>query len=74
MPAKTEKTYILEDIEVKRTGRVAKKPRRQIPGRPQQPDEVLVEVTPVAISQGNWKKWVPENSLYEVMIDGDQHE
>jgi hypothetical protein len=65
----TDTTYILEDIEVKRTGRIAKKQRRQIVGRPAIPDEVLVEVTPVAINEGNWKKWVPEASLFEVIND-----
>lgn len=53
-------TYVLNDTEVKLTGRVAK---RAGPGNKQQE---LVEVTPAEEDNGTWKKWVPRSTLFEI--------
>jgi hypothetical protein len=54
------KTYVLNDTEVKLTGRVAKRPA---PGGKMQE---LVEVTPSDEDNGTWKKWVPRSTLFEI--------
>ncbi len=54
------KTYVLNDTEVKLTGRVAK---RKGPGGKEME---LVEVTPSDEDNGTWKKWVPHSSLFEI--------
>lgn len=57
-------SYVLHDTEVRLTGRTASKPG--IGGRETQ----LVEVTPVnEDSDGNWKKWVPLKSLFQINED-----
>lgn len=53
-------TYILQDAEVKLTGRTA---LRNTLGKTQQ----LVEVTPANPDDGNWKKWTMEAALYYVV-------
>jgi hypothetical protein len=53
-------TYVLNDTEVKLTGRKA---TRNAPGGKQQE---LVEVTPADEDNGTWKKWVPKSSLFEI--------
>jgi hypothetical protein len=53
-------TYVLNDLEVKLTGRVAK---RSAPGGKTQE---LVEVTPADEYQGTWKKWVPKSVLFTI--------
>lgn len=52
-------TYVLQDAEVKLTGRVA---QRMVAGKMSE----LVEVTPVDPDNGTWKKWVAKGSLYEI--------
>lgn len=52
-------TFILNDTEVRLTGRKAV---RAAVGRSQE----LVEVTPVDEDNGNWKKWVPRATLFQV--------
>lgn len=54
------KTYVLNDTEVRLTGRTAKKPG--IGGK----ETELVEVTPVDEDNGTWKKWVPMKTLFEI--------
>lgn len=54
------KTYVLHDTEVKLTGRRASKK-----GVGTKTNE-LVEVTPFEEDNGNWKKWVPMNTLFEI--------
>jgi len=54
------KTYVLNDTEVKLTGRVAK---RKGPGGK---ETELVEVSPSDEDNGTWKKWVPQSSLFEI--------
>lgn len=54
-----EKTFVLNDTEVKLTGRVAKRP---VNGKFQE----LVEVTPVDEDAGTWKRWVPKSTLFEI--------
>lgn len=53
-------TYVLNDTEVKLTGRTAKKK-----GIGTKINE-LVEVTPSDENNGNWKKWVPQSTLFEI--------
>lgn len=53
-------TYVLDNIEVKKTGRTAQKILKS--GKV---DE-LVEVTPVDQNVGQWKKWVRDAELFEV--------
>ena len=55
------KTYVLQDTEVKLTGRKANKK-----GVGTKVNE-LVEVTPADEDNGNWKKWVPMNTLFEIV-------
>lgn len=52
-------TYVLNDIEVKKTGRIA---TREALGRKQE----LIEVTPANENDGTWKKWVPLSTLFEI--------
>lgn len=53
-------TFVLNDTEVRLTGRVAK---RMVPGGKEQE---LVEVTPSDEDNGTWKKWVPKSGLFEI--------
>lgn len=55
-----ETTYVYENTEVKKTGRVAKKELKS--GSVDQ----LVEITPSDPIVGGWKKWVREAELFEV--------
>lgn len=58
----TEQTYILGDVEVKKTGRTATKP---VPGGK---IITLVEVTPVSDYDGTWKKWVRPDTLIHIDV------
>jgi hypothetical protein len=55
-----EKTYVSGDLEVRKTGRFATK---ALPGGK---TLRLVEITPVSEYDGTWKKFVQENSLFEI--------
>jgi hypothetical protein len=55
-----EKTFVYEQTEVRLTGRKATNQLRS--GKV---DEV-VEITPVDSMQGQWKKWVRQDNLFEV--------
>lgn len=57
----SEQTYVYDNVEVRRTGRVATNKLRS--GKL---DEV-VEVTPVDSTVGTWRKWVREDILFKVM-------
>lgn len=64
-------TYVLGEIEVKKTGRTAS---RQVGKH----THVLAEVTPVDEFDGTWKKWVAPESLFEIQEelphdDNDDH-
>jgi hypothetical protein len=52
--------FVLADVEVKLTGRKASRPLAG--GKSQE----LVEVTPTDENNGDWKKWVPRASLFEI--------
>lgn len=56
----TEQTYILDNVEVRLTGRTASRTSRS--GKLDQ----LVEVTPTEGCCGTWKKWVVKDQLYQV--------
>lgn len=53
--------YIYENMEVRSTGRIAKKKS--------DPDGkfMLIEVTPINEDDGTWIKWVPARDLYEII-------
>ncbi len=57
----SEETYVLGDVEVKKTGRQAQKPG------PGGRTATLVEVTPVNDYDGSWKKWVNPASLFNIV-------
>lgn len=57
--------YVLQDAEVKLTGRTAV---RTVAGRTNE----LVEVTPVDPDNGTWKKWVMRGALFEIK-EADDH-
>jgi hypothetical protein len=54
-------TYILQDIEIRLTGRTAE--RAALGGK----NQVLVEVQPADEDHGTWKKWVPKATLFLVV-------
>lgn len=58
-------TYIFENVEVKSTGRFARK-AHDFDGK-----LILCEVTPVNPDDGTWIKWVPQKDLYKVFSKSD---
>jgi len=68
----TEETYICvhkdEHIEVEMTGRTAKKTIPAIGGKPAR-DDILVEITPVNMEDGRWKKFLRKTEL--LTIEGE---
>lgn len=56
----TTNTYVFDNVEVKKTGRIAHKPLRS--GK----IDTVVEITPIDGVFGSWKKWVSEDTLYVV--------
>jgi hypothetical protein len=63
--------YVYDEIEVVLTGRRALKQnptsRRTTHATNRATSIVLVEITPVDIEQGSWKKWVKETDLFTIM-------
>ena len=59
----TEKTYVFEGTEVRKTGRTAVRKVITVPGKSR--ELTLVEIAPV--SDFDWKKWVSPEQLYEVV-------
>ncbi|MDE1829265.1 MAG: hypothetical protein KGI25_02970 [Thaumarchaeota archaeon] len=60
------KSYVLNDVEVKLTGRVAEKSIPAV-GRNKEPRiTYLYEITPTDLEVGSWKKWVRMIDLYEI--------
>ena len=57
-------TYLLNNIEVKPTGRTAQKEVKRRIGEPT--FKVLHEVTPVDQEIGSWKNWVSLDELFVV--------
>jgi hypothetical protein len=53
--------YVFENIEVRKTGRVA---QRRI-GNSTKVQQV-VEITPVSSYDGDWKKWVAPDILFSI--------
>ena len=53
-------TFLFEDVEVRKTGRTAKRTLRN-----NKVDERF-EITPVDTMQGVWKKWVRNSDLYNI--------
>ena len=56
-------TFVYEGTEVRKTGRHAVK---SVPTLRRAKEITLFEITPVGDEDG-WKKWVTEDSLYEVV-------
>ncbi len=58
-------TYLMDNIEVKPTGRTADK---IVKGRRDQEDKTLQlhEITPFDQEEGSWKKWVNLDELFVV--------
>lgn len=54
------KTFLFEDVEVRKTGRAAKRTLRN-----NKVDERF-EITPVDPMQGAWTKWVRNSDLYDI--------
>jgi len=52
--------YVYNDVEVKLTGRKASKPG--IGGKRSE----LHEITPADENNGDWKKWVPMQALFQI--------
>lgn len=53
-------TYVYNGVEVKMTGRRAKKETRRN-------EIMLVEITPYNVEDGTWKRWVNPTELYEII-------
>lgn len=56
----TDKSFVYENTEVKKTGRQAKRALAS------NKEETLVEITPVHDRDGSWYKWVPLRVLFVV--------
>lgn len=56
------KTFVYDGVEVKKTGRTAAKVIKLPQNRTK--EIILFEITPC--SDFDWKKWVPDDQLYEV--------
>ena len=64
---KEKQTYVHDGVEIKLTGREARKESRRRTTRGTIPRvEILVEITPVDVESGTWKKWVKKEELYEI--------
>lgn len=61
-------TYVLDNVEVKKTGRTAEKTLKS--GKV----DKLFEVTPVDENIGKWKKWVRDVELFEVEDAGEEEQ
>lgn len=57
-----DKTFIFQDIEVKMTGRMAKREQ----AKSGDSKSVMVEITPVNENDGTWKKWVFTSTLFRI--------
>ena len=63
----TDKTYVYDNVEVKLTGRKAK--REIVQRRGENKIHELVEIAPADIECGSWKRWIKEAELYEIVED-----
>lgn len=60
----TEETYVFESVEVKKTGRTAKR-EMKLPSGKVHNTAIMVEITPIDTELG-WKKWVDDAHLFIV--------
>lgn len=58
----SEKTYVYENVEVRKTGRTATRPSIS----KNNSEITLYEITPLHEYDGLWKKWVMENALFTI--------
>ena len=56
-----QETFVLNEVEVVKTGRVAEKP---VAGGKKL---IVVEVTPLNQDDGTWKKWVSPAALFTII-------
>ena len=63
---KIDQKYVLNDLEVKLTGRVAVK-RSKTGRNPGSVISTVYEVSPADTEEGSWKKWVKFTDLYEII-------
>jgi len=61
------KTFIHEGIEVRRTGRSAKKTGPTTTRRTAPTEIIIYEITPADAESGSWKKWVKLTDLFEIV-------
>jgi ribosomal protein S8 len=61
------KTFVYDGTEVRKTGRIAVRQIKLAGGKTR--DMTIYEITPVA--DFDWKKWVPDEQLYEVQEGTD---
>lgn len=69
MSESSNKTYVHDGLEVKLTGRQAKKESGGTGGRLRTAQKVLMihEITPTDAETGSWKKWVKMTDLFEIV-------
>jgi len=63
-----QQTFLLDDVEVVLTGRVAKRELKN-----NKIDE-RVEITPRKSAEGSWKKWVRRAELYKIEKEAENDE
>ena len=65
--SESSKTYVHEGIEVRLTGRTAKKQKRTTSKRVAATETLVHEITPSNAESGSWKKWVKMTDLFEIV-------
>ncbi len=63
-----DKTYVFEGVEVKLTGRTAKKEMKTQRRRVAAKLDLIHEIAPADKEMGNWKKWVRMTELFEIVL------
>ena len=64
MTNETEKTFVYDGTEVRKTGRRAKKDLQSPRGKT---EIVICEITPADEMDGAWKKWVQDKELFTIV-------
>ena len=61
----TEKSYVYDGQEVRKTGRTAER-HVPVPGKTAKRVLTIIEITPVG-DDFDWKKWVSAEQLFEIV-------
>jgi hypothetical protein len=71
MSESSNKTYVHDGLEVRLTGRKAKKEPRENGTRLRagQKTSTIHEITPTDAETGSWKKWVKMTDLFEIVAE-----